>query len=246
MKKLLLLAVTLFSMTIGLGATASAATPDNFWKVDISKPAVSETKKNLNIAYNVFSVYAEDHTFDVKLYQNEVQVATQQIVHVNGDSGVFSISLPVSGTYSYQVSATITGSTYEGEGGMHSGMTKTSSPTNVQFVDGPNPTVVTINTNTASTTGGGTGTNGTGANGAGAGNTAGSGSTNGANSATGAANGTVTDKAANTADKAGSSLGSKTTKANSDTKWYVIGVAVLLLGGAAYYWFVYRKAGELE
>lgn len=228
MKKSLLLIVTALSLTLGFSATALAAT--RYWSVTIFTPAASDTSHTLNVAYNVLSTEAND-VYDVSLYQNEVLVGSQHVDHgKGGNSGEFTVALPVNGTYKYQVSANNTTASE----------VKNTDTKTVKIVDGPTPTVTVVNVNTASQnggSGGGTGTTGTGTGTTGAGS--GAGQTNGASTS----NGQVTDKAATTGSQnAGTALGANTTKAkaSSNGKWYALSAAILVIAGGAYYWFIMR------
>ena len=232
MKRLLIALALAISMSFGISAQALAAT-DRYWDVQIMTPAASSSDHTLNVAYNVLSTVADD-VYDVTLYQNEVSVGTQHVDHgKGGNSGVFNLTLPTNGTYNYQISANNTSA---------GGEVKTTDVKSVTIVNGPTPIVTTINTasSQAATAAGSAGSAGEGNTGSND-NGTGAGQTNSSNGT-----GSVSDKAATT-NKAGSALGASTTKAKtSDKKWYFIGAAILILGGAAYYWFIYRAAGELE
>ena len=225
MKKALLLIIAAFSLTFGFSASALAAT--RYWSVTIFTPAASDTSHTLNVAYNVLSTEADD-VYDVSLYQNEVLVGTQHVDHgKGGNSGAFNIALPANGTYNYNISANNT----------TAGEVKVTDTKTVKIVDGPTPTVTTVNVNTANQTGAAGNAATAAANNAAATGTAGQ--TNGATTTN---NGQVTDKAANTGNNAGSSLGASTTKAkaSNNDKWYWVGAGALVLAGAGYYWFIMR------
>lgn len=234
MKKLLLLIVAVFSLTVGLGSQASAAT--RYWSVTMFTPAASDTDRTLNIAYNVLSTVATDK-YNVNLFQNDVQIDSQFVDHgKGGNSGAFSVTMPANGTYSYKISAE----------NISAGETKTTDTKTVKIVDGPSPTVTTVTVNTAGQNGTGT----TGATTAAANTGTGAGQVNGAttNTGTGTTNGTVNaDGSSNTtAKKNGDVLGSETAKAKASDKgkWYGLGAGAIVLGGAAYYWFVMRRKLE--
>jgi hypothetical protein len=210
---------------------AAGATP-RYWKVDIFDPAASTVSRTLNVEYKVFST-VDDNDFTVELFENAVSKGTQSITHANGDSGVFSINLPATGTYKYKV---VVDNNVAGE-------TKESAEKTVQVVDGPAPTVTTVFVNTAAA-------GGAGAGGAGGGVAAAPAAGQVAGAAVGEA-GQVTDQAATTGSNDNKGvLGAETAadnkKSDNNRNWYIGGGIVVALGaGAAYYVLRMRRANEL-
>lgn len=235
MKKLLLLAVSVFGLALSFSSYAHAATPSNSWKVDLYTPALSETSRSLNIEYKVLSIYEADNEYIIRLFQNDVEVGSQMLNHPYGDSGVFNVSLPATGSYTYKVSAENT----------NAGATKISNSKTVNIVNGPEPTVTTVAVSNGGQAATGTTVAADGAQGTVAGaNTGTTGTANG-NNGSGTTNndGKVTDEAANTDKKDSQSLGAATNKNNGpdNTKWFVLGAILLGLGASAYYWFMRRR-----
>lgn len=239
MKRLIAnLIVSLGLVFVQLGSVTAA--PARYWKVDIFDPAASTVNRTLNVEYKVFSTLETDNDYDVKLLQNESQVgATQQINHVYGDSGVFSVSIPATGSYKYQVVAT----------NNDAGETLFSAEKTVQVVNGPTPTVTTVFTNTGAAGGGAGGVQGQGAGGAGAGGAGGGvAAADGGGQTAGAAtdeDGQVTDEAAkDTKDVLGAESTADDKKDSSSRKWLYGGglLAAVVAGAVAYYLLVMRKA----
>lgn len=222
------LASLAMSLGIVLAQAAPAAAVARFWEVQIFDPAASTVNKTLNVEYKVFSTFEsegqKDDDFDVKLLQNGSQVgSTQHVSTPGGDSGVFNVSMPANGSYTFKVVAT----------NNDAGETKESAEKTVQVVDGPTPVVRTVST--SSSTGGGAGAGSTST--AGAGGAAGTGAVSGAQ--TGQV-GQVDSGAAQTEN--GDVLGAETKeeKSSDNNWWYVGGGLALLLAGVGYYWFVMR------
>lgn len=232
MKKLLLLVISVFSLAIVAGSHASAATPANSWKVELYTPALSDTKRSLNVEYKVLSINEADDTYSVKLFQNEVEVSSQMLNHPYGDSGVFNVSLPANGTYSYKVSVD----------NVNAGQTKVSSSKSVTIVNGPQPIVTTTTVSNGGQAATGTTTAANGSQAAVTGTNTGTANTNTSSNQNAANNGQVTDQAASTDKKDGEALGAATSKNNAsgNTKWFILGAVVLGLGAGAYYWVIRR------
>lgn len=234
MKKLLISIVFSLVAVLGFAPSALAITAEapsvsnRYWQVQLFTPALNDSNKTLNVEYTVLSTLSGDNSYTIKLYQNNVAVGSQNISHPNGDSGVFALSLPSTGSYTYKIDVT----------NNVAGETKTSDTRTIQIVDGPAPIVTTIQQAAATTNAGvGEATNFA----AGAGGQTSSDKKDDAKDKS--VGGQVTDKAATTAD--GKSLGAKTAdKKSNSTKWALTGVAVLLIGGIAYYWLVLRNKLE--
>lgn len=240
MKKVLLFVASVVSAAALLGSSALAVTPANSWKVELYTPALSETKHALNIEYKVLSINAADNNYTVKLFQNDAEVGSQAVNHPYGDSGVFSVSLPANGTYTYRVSAD----------NVNAGQSRTSSTKTVTIVNGPQPIVTTTAVSNSGQAASATtaAANGSQADTTGTSGASGSNSTPNNSGASNSNGGQVTDKAANTDQKDSKSLGASTSKNNSSgsKKWIITGAVIAgLLAGAAYYWFV-RRGRELS
>lgn len=225
MKRLIASLVVSLGLVLANIGTAAAAT--RYWEVRIFDPAASTVNRTLNVEYKVFSTLAEDDDFIVRLFQNNTEVATHTVAHPHGNSGVFSISIPATGTYKYKVSATNT----------EAGETKETAEKTVQIVDGPAPTVTTVFVNNGTDTGGIQTAAAGGANaadGSGAGEVAGSTANEGQVSAEGSA----TDE---NKEDSGDVLGESGTTDNNNRRnialWIIVAVAV---AGAVYYWFLAR------
>ncbi len=234
MKKLLLFVASVFSLAVVFGTSGLAATPTNSWKVELYTPALSDTKRSLNIEYKVLSINEADNTYSVKLFQNDVEVSNQALNHPYGDSGVFSVSLPANGTYTYKVSVD----------NVNAGQTKVSSSKSVTIVNGPQPIVTTTAVSNSGQAATGTTAAADGSQAAVAGANTGATGTNAAPGSTEDASndGKVTDEAANTDKKDGQALGAATNKNNAsgNTKWFILGAVILGLGAGAYYWLMRR------
>lgn len=231
MKKLLLFVASVFSLAVVFGTSAMAATPTNSWKVELYTPALSDTKRSLNIEYKVLSINEADNMYGVKLFQNDVEVGSQALNHPYGDSGVFNVSLPANGTYTYKVSVD----------NINAGQTKVSSSKSVTIVNGPEPIVTTTAVSNGGQAATGTTAAADGSQAAVAG--ANTGTTGTPTSGGNASNdGKVTDQAANTDTKDGEALGAATNKDNAsgNTKWFILGAIILGLGAGAYYWLIRR------
>lgn len=236
MKRLIVTFVTVLSMA-GLSASALAA---GFWKATISSPA-NTTSKTFNVQYTTSSTDPDDD-FTVELFQNNVSVGTQTTIKPNGDSGVFQVTVPANGTYSYFIKAIDS----------NDATPKTTGTVSVAVTDPPAGTVTTVTvsnpTNTATTAN----TTATAAGqGGGAATTGGT--------VAGAATGEVGNRAATTtttptADN-GSVLGSETKKDTPSTQspinnktnplWYVLGIGGLAaIGYGAYIMRIRNNSGS--
>lgn len=224
------------SLAISLGmvlANISTVAAARYWELQMFDPAAT-TNRTVNIEFKVMSTEKSD-TFKVELFENGSSKEVKNIATPNGDSGVFSVSLPASGTYTYKIDATNNGNA----------STDTESRT-VQVVDGPTPIVTTVFVDNGA--GGGQGAGGTqaaatggGANtagGAGAGEVAGAAANEGQVSAEGAAT-DENNQSENTGDVLGES--DNTTASNNRRRNITLGIAaVLAAAGAAYYWLLVR------
>lgn len=222
MKRLI---TTAFLSLLTVLAVASPAAAVERWKFQMFDPAAT-SNRTLNIEYKVLSISDED-VFTVKLYQNGTEVASQNITTDFGDSGVFNVSLPATGTYQYKTVADNSNDPANKE------ETRT-----VEITNAPQPTVVTVNNGAAAGGAGGGGANAANAAGGGAGAT------------TDGANGQVTDDAASTdeqnsnQDVLGAETKEEADKANSRRRnWYAAGIlAVVAAAAAAYYMLVVRRS----
>jgi hypothetical protein len=222
------------SLAVSLGlvlANVSIVRAAEQWRLEMFNPAASTTNRTINIEYKVFSVVASDK-FEVKLFQNNVEIGTQNIDTDHGDSSVFSVNIPTTGTYTYRIDATNSGDI---------GNTESKSRT-VEVVDGPAPTVTTVFVNNGAAGGQGAGGAQTAAaGGAGAGGSGASGQVAGetADEGTVSAEGSATDE---NSENPGDVLGDSETTANNNRRRNItLGVAlVLVVAGAAYYWFLAR------
>ncbi len=223
MKRLITTAIITLVSLVVLTVPAYAVL-QRYVNVDISEPAAT-SNRTLNIAYGVTSTIPEDD-FKVELFENSLSKGTQEVTHNNGNSGVFSISLPATGTYSYYVQSTNHG---DGES------TKPSKTVSVQITNAPQPTVTTVFTNT-----------GAGGQGAGTAGTATGGQTAGAVAGDTNGDGVVDDQAASTDKDKKDVLGAETKKTDDGSKtsnwWYAGGLAALLAAG--YYYLVVRRANQ--
>ena len=154
MNRIKLFLTSLLASVFALGAVA-AATPSNGWRVNISTPA-NTTSKTFNVEYTTLSINSADH-ITVELFQNGGSVGSQTTTKPYGDSGVFTITVPSTGTYSYFIKATNTGDPTP----------KNTSTVTVNVSDAPQGSTTTINTGTTGG-GGGAGAGGAGGGGAGA------------------------------------------------------------------------------
>jgi VCBS repeat-containing protein len=218
------------SLALGLGLVlanvSSATAAARYWETQMFDPAASTVNRTLNVEYKVFSTLAEDDDYTVKLFQNNAEVASQTVANPHGDSGVFSVSIPATGTYTYKVSAT----------NHEAAETKESAEKTVQVVDGPAPTVTTVFVNNGA--GGGQGAGGAGAGGA---NAADDGQGAGEVAGEVADEGTVGAEAA-TDENQGDVLGAENdeaAQARSRNTAIAIVLAVAAIG-VAYYWFIMR------
>lgn len=230
MKRLIASLLVTVGLVFAQVGTAVGATT-RYWKVDIFDPAASTVSRTLNVEYKVFSTIESDNLYNVKLFQNNVEVATQSVDHPYGDSGVFSINIPATGSYTYKIEAV----------NVDAGQTKLSSEKTVQVVDGPAPTVTTVFVNNTPA--------------GGAGQVAGAGAPAvaaapeaGAVAGAETGEGQVSAEAANDSQDRGDVLGAEKTEAakNNKTRNTAIGiaVAVAILGGA-YYWFIVRPRNSI-
>ena len=145
MKRLIVSLV--FALTVF--ANTSSVTAFERWKFQMFEPSAT-TQRTLNIEYKVLSIDAED-TFTIKLYQNDLEVASQNVTTDYGDSGVFITSIPASGTYTYKTTAL-------------NGAEEKSQTRTVQISDSPQPIVTIVNTATTGAAGNQAGTNAGGTN----------------------------------------------------------------------------------
>jgi hypothetical protein len=223
MKRLIAsLAVSLGLVLANVGSVLAA----DFWELQMFDPATTTARK-INIEYKVFSTNSEDD-FAVNLSQNGTVIANQTIETPHGDSSVFTVDIPASGTYTYEIEAVNSraGATPQDD---------TESRT-VQVVDGPAPIVTTVFVNNGA--GGGQGAGGTGAGGA---NAADGGQGAGEVAGDVADEGTVGAEAA-TDENQGDVLGAENdeaAQARSRNTAIAIVLAVAAIG-VAYYWFIMR------
>jgi hypothetical protein len=234
MKRLIATLVLSFGIILGSASTLFAA--PRYWELQMFDPSQT-TEKTINIEFKVFSTVASDD-FTVQLKENGANKASKAITTQHGDSDVFNVSIPATGTYIYQITATNIG-----DG------TQQSESRTVEVVNGPEPTVRTVFVNNepdapATTANAGNAENNDGQVAAADDEAAGQ-DTNGEDG-----EGQVTDEAANSqqdgsSEEDGGVLGA-TDQANNNGRTNVL-VALLLLGGAAgsYYWFVQRPRSSL-
>lgn len=234
--------------TVGLLLPAASATAvSRYWTIDIYEPSAT-TNRTLNVEYKVFSTVPSD-TFTVELFENSVSKGTQSVTHPNGNSGVFTITLPATGTYSYFVKATNHGDA----------TAKNSKTVTVQVSNAPQPTVTTVTVNQAApatAAGGGGGGAGAGAAGGagggavagapGAAGQAGPGAAAGAATDPNANAGAVTDQAANTEannnqDVLGAQAQESARRVRNNRNRNLAVVAVLAASAAGY--IFYRRRG---
>lgn len=137
MKRLITAVVFGIVSVFVLSSVALATSPDR-WSVSISTPA-NTTSKTFNVQYTTLST-GEDDDITVKLFQNGASVGSQTTTDEFGDSGVFAITVPSTGTYSYYIEA------------MNStdGAPKTTGSVNVVVSEAPQA-ATTSATNTSST-----------------------------------------------------------------------------------------------
>lgn len=127
------LLVTVVSFMSLLAPAYAAILPSRFVNADIFTPTTT-SNKNLGVEYKVISTIVDD-TFSVALYQNGVALPeVREVTHPYGDSGVFNIALPNTGTYSYFIRTT---------NHMDNESVVDSKTVSVQITDVPEPTVTT-------------------------------------------------------------------------------------------------------
>ncbi len=223
MKRLLALIGITLGLLLSVGTQSAAADANRYWLVQMYQPAVTETSRSINVSYEVLSTIAEDSNYTVTLYQNETPIDTQTINHPYGNSGVFTVAVPGTGTFAYKISVA----------NVNAGETKVSTTKTIQIVDEPKAAVTSVTvTHATSGSAGATTTNGSAAS---TSETAGTTSSeNGGN---------VDDTAASTVN--GKALGTKVVGSDNNasskaTKYYIIGVVLLAVAAGAYYWFVVR------
>ncbi len=243
-----LIASLVFSLGLVMANVNSVAAVTRYWQLQMFDPAVT-TSRTINIEYKVASTIREDE-FTVELLENGTSKEVRAITTDYGDSVVFSVALPATGTYTYKINATNSGDA----------TTKTQSRT-VQVADGPAPTVTTVFVNNAAADGGGqAGGGGGNAGGQGAGG-AGAVGAAGANDAVGQADGNVaaanTEDAANTDNQAGNTDGSNnqgdvlgaeaaasTTKSSRGGLYTGLGALVLAAAAGSYYFLRIRPRNQ--
>ncbi len=124
---------------LGILLNTSSASAFEQWKFQMFEPTTT-TQTTLNIEYKVLSINKDD-TFTIKLYQNDLELATQNVTTDYGDSGVFIINIPASGSYTYKTTA------------LNGTEEKTETRT-VQITDAPQPIVTIVNTVATTSTAG--------------------------------------------------------------------------------------------
>jgi VCBS repeat-containing protein len=215
------------SLVLSLGlvlANVGSVAAARYWELQMFEPTASTTNRTINIEYKVLSTEEAD-TFDVELFENNVSKASHQ--DISSDSGVFSVSIPANGTYTYRIDA---------ENSDDPGNPQSESRT-VQVVDGPAPTVTTVSANNANATGGAGG----GAGGQGAGGVGGSGAGEVAGET--ADEGQVGAEAASDENQSGDTLGAAANDAAANIRSRNTAIAIVLAVAAvaaAYYWFIMR------
>lgn len=73
------------------------------WQIKMSDPSTSDQLRTFNIEYVALSTVETDE-ITVKLLQNGEEIDSQT-TQAGGDSGVFSVTVPVDGSYTYSLSA---------------------------------------------------------------------------------------------------------------------------------------------
>lgn len=222
MKRLISTLVCFFSVIL---LTSSASAVTRYWTVDIYEPSAT-TNKTLNVEYKVFSTDGTDQ-FNAELFENNVSKGTQSITHPNGNSGVFNITIPSAGTYSYFVRATNSNVVTP----------KDSKTVSINVSNAPEPTVTTVtvqqNTGGAGGVGGGTGAGGAQAGVA-------QPAVAGAETTTPQTSATATTTPANNQGVLGAEAAKNRTQAQKNRNKYLIPSALfVVLAGAGYY--LYRK-----
>lgn len=224
------------SLAVSLGlvlANVSSAVAARYWELQMFDPATT-TNRTINIEFKVMSTEQND-TFKVELFENGTSKGVQNIDTDYGDSGVFNVAVPASGTYTYRIDAINNGNA----------STDTESRT-VQVNDGPEPTVTTIFTNNGAGAGG---VQAAAVGGAGGGGAAGAVDDDGEVAGAAAANEGQVDAEASATDEGGETeengdvLGaSGQDEKNSRSGWRSLLLTVLALGiaGGSAYWFLVR------
>lgn len=224
------------SLAVSLGlvlANVSSAVAARYWELQMFDPATT-TNRTINIEFKVMSTEQND-TFKVELFENGTSKGVQNIDTDYGDSGVFNVAVPASGTYTYRIDAINNGNA----------STDTESRT-VQVNDGPEPTVTTIFTNNGAGAGG---VQAAAVGGAGGGGAAGAVDDDGEVAGAAAANEGQVDAEASATDEGGETeengdvLGaSSQDEKNSRSGWRSPLLIVLALGiaGGSAYWFLVR------
>lgn len=132
------------SLAVSLGlvlVSVSSAVAARYWELQMFDPAPT-TNRTINIEFKVMSTEQSD-TFKVELFENGTSKGVKNIDTDYGDSGVFNVAVPASGTYTYRIDA------------INNGNASTDTESRiVQVNDGPEPTVTTIFTNNGAGAGG--------------------------------------------------------------------------------------------
>ncbi len=227
MKRIITALITTLCL-VAFNTTALAAT---YWKTTISSPA-NTTNKSFNVQYTTSSTSADDD-FSVELFQNGTSIGIQTTTKAYGDAGLFAVTVPAAGTYSYTIKATNSGDETP----------KNTGTVTVIVSEPPADTVNTVFVNNGTTN-----TSTTGGSAAGSSTAATAGQVAGAQA--GASNGQVGTDGATTdnASQAGDVLGSEANK-DADNKssktnplWYIGGLA--LIAGAVFYSLRLRSANN--
>lgn len=213
------------ALTLGLvfANVTGASAVTRYWQLEMFEPTASTSNRTINIEYKVLSTVSTD-TFEVKLFQNDAQLGTQTASspHGGGNSGVFNVSIPATGTYTYKVTAKNNADSSTDE-----------KSRTVQVVDGPSPTVTTVFVDNGTPAGGATAQT---AGATGAGTTA----TTGA--VAGAETGTVSDEAAK--DDKSPVKNTASTNKNDYTLPAILVVAAIMAFG--YYWYWIRPKTDIK
>lgn len=94
-----------------LGLALLPSTPAlaaHYWELKMSDPSSSNQTRTFNIDFVTLSEESTDQ-FTVRLYQNNVELASKTTTKPYGDSGSFQVTVPADGTYTYHMTATTTG-----------------------------------------------------------------------------------------------------------------------------------------
>jgi hypothetical protein len=202
----------------------------------MSDPKATSQTRTFNIEYVALSADTVQK-ITITLKENGVDKANQEITKPNGDSGTFTVTVPVDGTYTYSLHAVrvLNNETHDTD----AQDTPNRQVTVTTPAEGSSSVVVVSDQSTAASSGS-TGNNGVGGFGGGAGDQQVAGSSTGSNSQTGsdANNGKVDDKAASTTNEQNGVLGAETTAKKPAKRWpYIVGAIVIALACAGYYLF---------